>query len=78
MTASSMADPAASYSRGRVRRLVKRKALNKSYRSPSTSPTVARKLKALEEDVHFHHSLLKHARDVLNTELANITQKLKK
>ena len=42
-----------------------------------TSPTVAGKLKALEEDVEFHYSILKDARHRLNAELANITQQLR-
>ena len=69
---SSVARPAASYSRVRVRRVVKRRASNKL-----TSPTVARKLKALEEDAEFHYSILKDARHMLNAELANITQQRK-
>jgi len=42
---SSVAEPGLAYSRGRIRRVIKRKALNKSYRNPITSQTVARKLK---------------------------------
>ena len=59
-------------SRVRLRRVVKRRASNKL-----TSPTVARKLKALEEDAEFHYSILKDARHMLNAELANITQQLR-
>ena len=54
-----------------------KKALNKSYHKPITSPRVARKLKALEEDVSFHYSILKDAQDMLKTEITNITQQLK-
>ena len=35
---------------------------------------MARKLKALEDDVAFQYSILKDAREILNTELSNITQ----
>ena len=72
-----MAEPAACYSRVRVRRVVKRKASNELYRNPIISPTVARKLKALEEDAEFHYSVVKDALDLLNAELANITQQLR-
>ena len=77
LTISAMAELAACYSRCRVRRVVKRKASNKSCRNPIISPTVARKLKALEEGVEFHYSVVKDALDLLNAELANITQPLR-